>query len=90
MGRAAAARGEATTLDVLAAKRHRGFRRISRIYAGVSIMAIGVAILFGHYLMARMTGTDPEAGGAQVFPMVLAAVFVVAGAVVMLVPERHR
>ena len=77
-------------IDVMLDRRRRSFRRFSRIHAGISIIAAGAGILFAHYALARMTGTNPEAEGRLMLPVGLTAIFVLTGAGVLLTRDRDR
>ena len=77
-------------IEVMLERRRRSFRRFSRIHAGISIIAAGAGILFAHYPLARLTGTNPEAEGRLMLPAVFTAIFVLAGAGVLLTRDRDR
>jgi hypothetical protein len=81
---------EPSHIEKRLAARQRSFRRFSRIHAGVTIMVTGVVILFGHYVLAAMTASDPDEEPARLLAMSFAALFFVLGATVIVTRGRDR
>lgn len=86
----AAAHPPMTAVSARMADRQRAHRRMSRLYAGVSIIGAGLLIPFGHAALARMTANDPDTAPLKGLATTLAGLFVLIGLVVLFARDRHR